>query len=652
MCGLAGSFSERACSDDERRAELHAMTRCIEHRGPDAGGVWIDASGRVGLGHRRLSILDLSEEGAQPMRSPGGRYVLAYNGEVYNHQELRADLPGVRWRGHSDTETLAAAVEAWGLRATLERSVGMFALAVWDRQREELLLARDRIGIKPLYVGRVDGGVAFASELESLARHGGFRREIDREAVALLLRYGCIPAPHAVYRAARKLRPGTILRLRTARLDEAIEEVYWSAADVAAEGQAHSFEGSPEEAVDGLDALLRRAVGDRMLADVPLGAFLSGGVDSSTVVAHMQAQSERPVRTFSIGSRDALYDEAEHAAAVAAHLGTDHTTFVVGPDDALAALPRVAARQDEPFADPSLIPTYLVSELARRDVTVALSGDGGDELFAGYNRHQWTERVWRSVRRMPRPGRRAVAAGLLAVSPGMWDRLFERAAPALPPALRQRLPGYKLHKLAGVLGAVSPLDLYERLSTQWADSGRYVRGAVGGAVLHDGAERLGDVPSQTMLLDLLRYLPDDILTKVDRASMAVSLETRVPLLDHRVVEYAWRLPLSMKLRDGQTKWALREVLYRYVPRELIERPKSGFDLPLYDWLRGPLRDWAEALLDPVQLRDEGIFDPALIRKAWEEHLAGTHTWEYQLWTVLMFQEWKQARHDVADGGGA
>ncbi|OZC03417.1 asparagine synthase (glutamine-hydrolyzing) [Rubricoccus marinus] len=648
MCGLAGCFAP-ATSAAQRQAEVARMNACIVHRGPDASGVWAEETGRVALGHRRLSILDLSEAGAQPMRSASGRFVVAFNGEVYNHLDLRADIDGVEWRGHSDTETLAAGFEAWGIRATLERAVGMFALAIWDREHGELVLARDRLGIKPLYVGRLEGGgVAFASELEAVARHPAFRREIDREAVALLLRYGCIPAPHAVYEGARKLMPGSIVTYQAPHLDAGEEEVYWSGAAVAARGQASPFTGSPEAAVDALDGLLRDAVGARMLADVPLGAFLSGGVDSSTVVALMQAQSSRPVKTFTIGSHDAQYDEGEDAAAVAKHLGTDHTSLVVSPEDALAALPALAASQDEPFADPSMLPTFLVSQLARRNVTVALSGDGGDELFAGYNRHQWTERVWRAIRPAPRWVRGAVSRGIEAVSPEAWNDLFERFAPVLPPSLRLRIPGYKLHKLAGVLSASSPLDVFERSSAQWQDAARLVRGADGLAPAHPSElAGLPDIASQTMLVDLLRYLPDVILTKVDRASMAVSLEARVPLLDHRVVEHAWSLPLGLKLRDGTTKWALRQVLYRYVPQPLIDRPKSGFDLPLYDWLRGPLRGWAEALLDEKRLREEGIFEPEPIREAWAQHLAGTHSLEYPLWTVLMFQSWLDGRHTPA-----
>jgi len=632
MCGLTGGFgaSAPACG---------AMPDAIRHRGPDSHGLWRDDAHRIALGHRRLAILDLSPEGHQPMPSAGGRYVIAFNGEVYNHLALRRDLPGVRWRGTSDTETMLAAIEAWGVEAAVGRFVGMFAFALWDRQRAELTLVRDRLGIKPLYYGYAAGGLLFASELSALRAHAEFDPEVNPDALHLLLRYNSIPAPHTVYRGVYKVRPGTILRWRAPRREAQEEVEYWSAAEVAAAGERDPFRGSPEEAVDALETLLRDAVSLRMLADVPLGAFLSGGVDSSTVVALMQAQSDRPVRTFSIGSADAAYDEAPQARAVANHLGTDHTELYVTPEQALDVVPRLATMYDEPFADSSQIPTFLVSELARREVTVALSGDGGDELFAGYNRHVWAGRVWRGMAPVPALLRAALARGLTAVAPDTWDRWFAQAGPILPRALRHRTPGYKVHKLAGGLRATGPLDLYERLAAQWPDPATVLSAGTAPLADHAGARGLRDFPSQMMLLDMQRYLPDDILTKVDRASMAVSLEARVPLLDHRVVEFAWRLPLALKLREGQGKWVLRQVLYRHVPQALIERPKMGFGIPIGAWLRGPLRDWAESLLDERRLREEGFFRPAPIREVWRQHLAGTHAWEHQLWTVLMFQGW-------------
>ena len=649
MCGLVGCFHKVDGSGASLRETVGHMTDPLTHRGPDDAGVWASEDGRVGLGHRRLSILDLSPEGHQPMASPSGRYVMVYNGEVYNHAALRRELGEVAWRGHSDTETILAAIERWGLQPAVERFVGMFAIALWDREREELALVRDRLGIKPLYYGFTPAGLVFGSELHALIQHPSFERTVDRDALTLYLRYNSIPAPHTIYRDAYKVVPGTLLRFRNPTREGREERTYWSASDVAAQGQRSPFTGSADAAVDRLDALLREAVGARMLADVPLGAFLSGGVDSSVVVALMQTQSDRPVRTFSIGSPDAGFDEAPQARLVAEHLGTDHTELYVTAQDALDTVPLLGRMYDEPFADSSQIPTYLVSALARRDVTVALSGDGGDELFAGYNRHVWAGRVWNAMRLLPRPGRRVLARGLTGVAPDTWDRWFERAAPVLPGALQQRMPGYKLHKLALGLKASGPMDLYRRLASQWPDPERLVRGGAEPVERSPaGIEDLTDFASQMMLMDLLRYLPDDILTKVDRASMAVSLEARVPLLDHRVVEFAWQLPLAMKLREGTSKWVLRQVLYRYVPRELIERPKTGFGIPIGAWLRGPLRDWAESLLNERRLREEGYFDPAPIHRAWSQHLAGTHSWEHQLWTVLMFQDWLHHHKEPAE----
>ncbi len=648
MCGIWGSLGDRL---DE--SACLAIGATLHHRGPDDGGVWRDdvagSGGCLTLGHRRLSILDLSPAGHQPMLSSCGRYAIAFNGEIYNHLDIRAGLlaAGVApsWRGHSDTETILAAVAHFGILATLERLTGMFAFALWDRERRELHLARDRIGEKPLYYGWLDRTLVFASELKALRAHPRWQGEIDREALTLLLRYNYVPAPYSIYRGVHKLPPGTLLSLRAD--GSSSTSCYWSARGVAERGSAKPFAGSDGEAVAELERLLARSVGRQMLADVPLGAFLSGGIDSSTIVALMQMQSARPVQTFTIGFHEAGYNEAEHALAVARHLGTEHTEMYVTAQQALDVIPRLPALYDEPFSDSSQIPTFLVAQLARRHVAVSLSGDGGDELFGGYNRYFMGRSLWRKIGRVPRGLRAATAGGINMLSPAAWNRILAPLAGVLPHHLRYANFGDKLHKLADVLAVREPDALYHGLVSHWPDPAAIV---IGGheppTALTDPARRaaLGDFTERMMYLDLVSYLPDDILVKVDRAAMGVSLETRVPLLDHEVVEFAWRVPLSMKIRDGQGKWLLREVLYKHVPRALIERPKMGFGVPLDAWLRGPLRDWAEALLAEDRLRREGYFHAAPIREKWQEHLTGRRNWQYHLWDVLMFQAWLESTH--------
>ena len=638
MCGIAGLLDlARGSGEETMRRDLAAMCDSLAHRGPDGDGVWTDPEAGVALGHRRLSIIDLSEHGRQPMQSADGRYLLSYNGQVYNFPELRRDLEaaGCRLRGHSDTEVFLEGIARWGLETALERAVGMFAFALWDRQERRLHLVRDRLGIKPLAYGRFGSLLLFASEIRALRAHPGFVGSLDRDVLALYLKRNCVPAPHSIYTQVKKLPPGHILSIDS----EGRETLacYWSLRSVAAAGVAAPWTGSDIEAVDELERRLTEAVRCRLVSDVPLGAFLSGGVDSSTVVALMQSVSDRPVRTFSIGFADALYNEAQDAAAVASHLGTRHTELYVSEADALAAAPEMGGLYDEPFADSSQLPSYLVSRLAREQVTVALSGDGGDELFGGYNRHIWVERIARRLGWLPSTVRRALAGAITAVPPGRLN--------ALSGLLRQRTAGDKLHKLAGVLGADDAGGIYEGLVSHWSAPERLV---------HDGREAsslvrrqqdwpdLPDFASQMMYLDAATYLPDDILTKMDRASMAVSLEARVPILDHRVVELAWRLPTAMKIRDGVGKQVLRRVLDRHVPRTLIDRPKMGFAIPLHDWLRGPLRDWAESLLSEERLRRDGIFEPAPIREKWREHLSGRRNWQHHLWDVLIFQSWQEA----------
>jgi len=640
MCGITGYVAPGATPVPAEA--LQAMTRCISHRGPDSYGEWMDVAAGVGLGHRRLAIVDLSPEGAQPMHAVSGRYVIAFNGEVYNFRRLRDELvaAGHPVRGGSDTAVMLTAIDAWGLEVAVRRFVGIFAFALWDRREGLLHLVRDHMGVKPLYYAQVGGTLVFGSELKPLRGFPGFDATIDRDALVLLLRHNCIPAPYTVYRAARKLVPGSILTVRPGQpVGEAVP--YWTAREAAERGTRDPLSGPDAVLLDRLHDQLHDAVGLQMMADVPLGAFLSGGIDSSLVVALMQAQADRPVRTFTLGSAVPGYDESSHAKAVAAHLGTEHTTLVVSPEDALATIPLMPRYYDEPFADSSQIPTYLVSKLARQHVTVALSGDGGDELFAGYTRHRVGERVWRRIRHLPMPLRHAMAGTL---------RLGARHDASMRRVLGRRVPWkYHVEKLAGLMGSTGPEQMYQRLTSQWTSPEAMVLGATEPPTILTDRTRWADVPTlteQMMYLDSVTYLPDDILTKVDRASMAVSLEARVPLLDHRVVELAWRLPLSLKLRGGVSKWALRRVLERYVPTTLFERPKHGFGIPLDSWMRGPLRPWVEELLDERRLREDGFFAVEPIRRAWADHLSGRGELQYHLWTILMFQAWYH------DGTGA
>jgi asparagine synthase (glutamine-hydrolysing) len=619
------------------------MTSALAHRGPDDFGYWCQRDVGLALGQRRLSIVDLSPAGHQPMRSASGRYEIIFNGEIYNHRAVRSELEaaglGAAWRGHSDTETLLAAIEAWGLQRALQRCVGMFALALWDRESRRLSLARDRAGEKPLYYGRSGSAFLFGSELKALQAHPAFRGEVDRGCLALFLRHCYVPEPLSIFKGIQRLPAGTILEVNQDG-SYASPVPYWSFESLVAAGQSEPFRGTDQEATDALDRLLAEAVRIQMEADVPLGAFLSGGIDSSLVVALMQRQSTRRVRTFTIGFSEREYDESAHARAVAQHLGTDHTELRVTPAESMAVIPRLAQIYDEPFADSSQIPTFLVAQLARQHVTVSLSGDAGDELFGGYNRYVWATRVW-GAGRMLGPLRGIGARSLRALTPETWTRLLSYGKPLLPSRWRAAQPGDKVHRVADLLDCSRP-ELYRLLVSHWANPGQVVmRATEPASPLTQLMNRTGALgfEEQMMWWDFMTYLPGDILVKVDRAAMAVSLETRVPLLDHRVIEFAWSLPLHMRVRAGEGKWLLKQLLSRYVPRALFQRPKTGFGVPLDSWLRGPLRDWAEALLDESRLRRDGFLNPQPIRQAWLDHLSGRRNRAYWLWDVLMFQSW-------------
>jgi len=653
MCGIAGFWdSTHHFRADDAGAVLQRMTDAIRHRGPDDEGFFQDAAAGIALGHRRLSVIDLSPEGHQPMVSSSGRFVIVYNGEVYNHRALRQELVklGAAFRGHSDTEVILAAIEQWGLDEALKRFIGMFAFALWDRRERALSLVRDRLGIKPLYYGWVGTRLVFASELKAVTAMPGFDNMIDRDALCLLLRHDYIAAPHSIYEGVRKLQPGTVLTLAASDMPKAPTDesllaantrAFWSARDVAIAGMADRLHQSDAEAVDELDRLLRDAVALRMEADVPLGAFLSGGIDSSLVVALMQVQFPRPVQTFSIGFREKGFDEAVHARAIAKHLGTDHHELYVTAQDALDVVPQLPGMFDEPFSDSSQIPTFLVAQMARRNVTVSLSGDGGDELFGGYRRYFAGRRIERSLGRVPIALQRG-AARSLSRHPGFYESMLAGVNACLPSGKKMRRPRAKVAVLARMLEAGSADERYRLMMSHHRNPSDVVLHGnepslqVGNPVVASDMDALIE---RMMFNDLVTYLPGDILAKVDRASMAVSLEARVPLLDHRVMEFSWRVPIEQKVRDGKGKWLLRQVLHRYVPESLMDRPKQGFGVPIGAWLRGPLRDWAETLLDERRLREQGYFEPGPVRQMLDRHLADRADEGPRLWDVLMFQAW-------------
>ena len=650
MCGINGFYSKSSSTFNN---VIVKMNLAISHRGPDSNGTWTDKNSGIVLGHQRLSIIDLSVAGNQPMQSNSGRFVLTYNGEVYNHLEIRQELEKnnskINWRGNSDTETLLEAIDFWGVEVTLKKTVGMFAFGVWDKKNRSLTLVKDRMGEKPLYFGWQGEGdnkvFLFGSELKGLKVHPEFNGEINRDSIALQLRHNCIPAPYSIYKNIYKLLPGHYLQLNENDLKKGLlssQKPYWSVTECAIDGNNNQLKLGESNIQKNLKTHLKSTIKQQMISDVPLGAFLSGGIDSSTIVALMQSQSNYPIKTFTIGFNESDYSEAQYAKKIAKHLGTDHTELYVPPKTAMEVIPKLPMMYDEPFSDSSQIPTFLVSQLAKQQVKVALSGDGGDELFCGYNRYVMSKKFWNTFRLMPLNLRKYIAHGIQSISPKNLSRISK-----FMPGLNQYSTfGDKMHKGANVLKAKSLYNLYYMLCSHWQNpTDVVINSKEPGTLLTEFKAELTGLNSQQQMMarDLTTYLPDDILVKVDRAAMASSLETRVPFLDHKLIEYVWKIPHSLKFRNGQGKWVLRQILNQYVPENLTERPKMGFGVPIDSWLRGPLRDWAENLLNERKLQQEGFFNPKLIRDKWAEHLSGNKNWQSDLWDILMFQAWNDAR---------
>ena len=647
MCGIAGFWKNASGrSVDKLEGIVSTMAKTLVHRGPDDSGAWSDPDAGIALGHRRLSIIDVSKAGHQPMLSADGRFVITYNGEVYNFQELRQELgkKSHRFNGHSDTEVMLAAIVQWGVEDSVKKFNGMFAFAVWDRRDRLLWLIRDRIGEKPLYYGVQNGTLFFASELKAIRAHPRFKPWIDRDALASYLRFSYVPAPYSIYTGIKKLLPGHLLCLKSPS-DATESHPYWSLDKVIQNGLDSSFTGSEEEATDELEVRLKKTVKSRMVSDVPLGAFLSGGIDSSTIVSLMQSLSNRPVNTFTIGFHKEEFNEAIHAKKVAKHLDTNHTELYVTPQEAMDVVPKLPEMYDEPFADSSQIPTYLISALARENVTVALSGDGGDELFAGYNRYLHAQKRWKLIESIPIELRKVISGMMMSIPVNTVEKIYEKIQFFIPSRSRIPLFSEKFQKAAQTISVSDQIQLYKRLVSIIYMPERYLcSGTEYTSFIDDESLRKesSEFVSIMQKLDLMTYLPDDLLAKVDRASMAVSLETRVPFLDHDIIEFVMGLPLEFKVKNTNTKRLLRKVLYRYVPKELIERPKMGFTIPLGQWLRDPLKDWAQDLIEPDYLKKSGYFRSDEVLQMWDEHLKRRTNWGHQLWNILMFQSWLES----------
>ncbi|MBH10730.1 MAG: asparagine synthase (glutamine-hydrolyzing) [Candidatus Marinimicrobia bacterium] len=649
MCGITGYVGGEWLNGLEgAKHQLKLMSETIKHRGPDSSGFWLDQDCGIAFAHRRLSIIDLSDNGKQPMFSSSKRFVILFNGEIYNHLSLRSELEKENcapdWNGHSDTETILAYIENHGFKKTLEKCVGMFAIVLFDREKKHLYMARDRMGEKPLYYGWQKGVFLFGSELKSLQKHISFENKIDRDAIALYLKYNYVPSPFSIFKRISKVPAGTFIKLNIKQKDfrpnEKINPInYWSLENVASKGIMNPIKEN-NLAIKNLKKLLKVSIKDQMIADVPIGAFLSGGIDSSLIAAIMQELSNKSIKTFTIGFHEKGFNEAEYAKAIANHLKTDHTELYVEPNDAMNIIPKLPHLYDEPFSDSSQIPTFLISEMTRKYVTVSLSGDGGDEVFGGYNRYLWNNNFHERTKKIPYYLKNNFAALIKKISPMTWDRIMASFNFMTPSTLEAVRKGEKIHKLAEVLTAKDYSEIYNRLISQWQKPSKLIKSDLDINNIQNNALFLdNDFRFMMMFNDSTQYLPDDILVKLDRAAMSVSLETRIPYLDHRIIEYSWRLPLSMKIKGGKGKWVLRKILNEYIPKNLIDRPKMGFGVPIDYWLRGPLRDWAEDLLDETKIKNEGFFNVSPIAKKWKEHKQETNNWQHHLWNILMFQSW-------------